>query len=92
METPKMETKENPFQSIDRKSPEIMEALVNAPIYKKQGRVEARPADYRPECHATRVARDRLSQSFWRCSTPVGAGPRPCTGRSVAYAHLRWKR
>ena len=39
-----METKESPFQQINRKSPEIMSALAEAPVYKKQGRVKARPA------------------------------------------------
>ncbi|MFA6604036.1 MAG: PGDYG domain-containing protein [Patescibacteria group bacterium] len=36
-----METKQ---ELIDRKSPEILSALASAPVYKKQGRVRARPA------------------------------------------------
>ncbi len=32
------------FEKIDRKSPEIITALVKAPIFKKQGLVQARPA------------------------------------------------
>ena len=32
------------FTKVDRKAPEIMSALVEAPVYKKQGRVQARPA------------------------------------------------
>ncbi len=32
------------FQSVDRKAPKIMEAIRRAPIFKKQGQVEARPA------------------------------------------------
>ncbi len=32
------------FSHIDRKSPEIMATLANAPIYQKQGLVQARPA------------------------------------------------
>lgn len=32
------------FKKIDRKSPEIMSALAEAPIFKKQGQVRARPA------------------------------------------------
>ena len=35
---------EHGFSKIDRKSPEIMEALTLAPIFKKQGRVQARSA------------------------------------------------
>ena len=41
---PKMEKRENKFQFVERKSPEIIGALAEAPFYKKQGRVEARPA------------------------------------------------
>jgi len=32
------------FEKIDRKAPEIMEALANAQVFKKQGQVNARPA------------------------------------------------
>lgn len=32
------------FEKTDRKSPEIMAALAEAPIFKKQGHVQARPA------------------------------------------------
>ena len=32
------------FTKVDRKAQEIMSALAEAPIYKKQGRVQARPA------------------------------------------------
>lgn len=32
------------FTKIDRKSPEIIAVLASAPVFKKQGRVEARPA------------------------------------------------
>ena len=32
------------FQKIDRKAPEIMEALAKAQVFKKQGTVQARPA------------------------------------------------
>jgi len=35
---------ESEFEKIDRKSPEIMEALKNAPLYRKFGLVRARPA------------------------------------------------
>jgi len=50
---PKMEMKESPFQQIDRKSPEIMSALAEAPVYRKQGRVEARPATVGEEIMTT---------------------------------------
>ena len=33
------------FTKVDRKAPEIMSALAEAPIFKKQGEVEAYPAD-----------------------------------------------
>ncbi|MDZ4299532.1 MAG: PGDYG domain-containing protein [Candidatus Sungbacteria bacterium] len=32
------------FTKVDRKAPEIMTALATAPVFKKQGRVHARPA------------------------------------------------
>src|SRR3989338_3769751 len=35
---------ETMFTKIDRKAPEIMQALVEAPVFKKQGQVLARPA------------------------------------------------
>lgn len=35
---------EDQFQKVNRKSPEIMMELAKAPVFKKQGRVEARPA------------------------------------------------
>ena len=35
---------EDQYQFVDRKSPEIMEALAKAPVYKKQGHVKARQA------------------------------------------------
>ena len=41
---PKMETNKSQFQQIERKSPEIMNALAKAPIYKKQGQIKARTA------------------------------------------------
>jgi len=37
------ETSELKFEKIDRKSPEILEALKNAPLYRKFGNIEARP-------------------------------------------------
>jgi len=39
-----MEATEAQFQKVDRKSTEIMTALTEAPVFKKQGRVQARPA------------------------------------------------
>jgi hypothetical protein len=39
-----METERGQFLQVDRKSPEILEAIADAPIFKKQGRVEARLA------------------------------------------------
>lgn len=51
---PRMETQESKFQQVDRKSPEIMSALAEAPVYKKQGRVEARPATVGEEITTTR--------------------------------------
>lgn len=38
------ETREMTFTKIDRKAAEIMKALAEAPVYKKQGRVQARKA------------------------------------------------
>ena len=32
------------FTKVDRKAPEVMQALAEAPLFKKQGQVEARPA------------------------------------------------
>ena len=32
------------LEKVDRKSPEILEAISNAPLFKKQGKVQARPA------------------------------------------------
>ena len=32
------------FTKVDRKAPEIMSVLAEAPVFKKQGRVQARPA------------------------------------------------
>lgn len=43
-ETPNNKEAKMSFLKIDRKSPEIMQALSEAPLYKKQGRVQARPA------------------------------------------------
>jgi len=40
----KHEGEEAMFEKVDRKSPEIMTALALAPIFKKQGQVQARPA------------------------------------------------
>jgi hypothetical protein len=34
---------ESEFEKIDRKSPEIMETLKNAPLYRKFGIIHARP-------------------------------------------------
>jgi len=77
METPKIEMKENPFQSIDRKSPEIMEALANAPIYKKQGRVEARPATPGEEITTTleggaKETVNKAGEGDWIMTNPGG--------------------
>lgn len=41
---PSREQSKKEFVQIERKSPEIMEALVQAPIYKKEALVSARPA------------------------------------------------
>ncbi len=48
-----METKGSKFQFVERKSPQIMNALAEAPVYKKQGRVEARPATLGEEIMTT---------------------------------------
>lgn len=48
-----MDPNESRFQQIDRKSPEIVAALADAPIYKKQGQVKARPATVGEEITTT---------------------------------------
>lgn len=50
---PKMNTKESLFLKVDRKSPEIMGALAKAPVYKKHGCVNARPANVGEEITTT---------------------------------------
>lgn len=42
--TPQRKETEMTFTKVDRKAPEIMSALAEAPLFKKQGRVQARPA------------------------------------------------
>ena len=48
-----MGTQKSQFQQIEWKSPEIMSALAEAPVYKKQGRVEARLATVGEEITTT---------------------------------------
>jgi hypothetical protein len=74
---PIMETNESQFQQIDRKSPEIMSALAQAPVYKKQGQVEARPATVGEEITTTleggaKETVNKAGEGDWIMTNPGG--------------------
>ena len=74
---PTIETNESQFQQIDRKSPEIMTALADAPVYKKQGRVEARPATVGEEITTTleggaKETVNKAGEGDWIMTNPGG--------------------
>ena len=72
-----METQDNRFQQIDRKSPDIMRALASAPVFKKQGRVEARPATIGEEIMTTlengaKETMNKAGEGDWIMTNPGG--------------------
>lgn len=74
---PKVEMKEDQFQQIDRKSPEIMSAISEAPVYKKQGRVDARPAMPGDEITTTleggaKETVNKANEGDWIVTNPSG--------------------
>ncbi len=69
--------RESQFMSVDRKSPEIMEALAKAPIFKKQGQVEARPATPGEEITTTleggaKETVNKANEGDWIVTNPSG--------------------
>lgn len=72
-----METQESKFQFVERKSPEIMSTLAEAPVYKKQGRVEARPATPGEEITTTleggtKETVNKANEGDWIVTNPSG--------------------
>jgi len=72
-----METQESKFQFVERKSSEIMNALAEAPVYKKQGRVEARPATPGEEITTTleggaKETVNKAGEGDWIVTNPGG--------------------
>lgn len=72
-----METQESKFHFVERKSPEIMNALTEAPICKKQGRVEARPATPGEEITTTleggaKETVNKAGEGDWIMTNPGG--------------------
>lgn len=74
---PKVRKEESPFQFIDRKSPEILESLAQAPIYKKQGHVMARLAIPGEQitttfANGTKETTNQAEKGNWIITNPAG--------------------
>lgn len=74
---PRIETKKSQFQFVERKSPEVTRALTEAPVYKKQGRVDARPATVGEEItttleNGTQETINKAGAGDWVVTNPAG--------------------